>query len=386
MRFISFSRHARRQLSRVFLCALFLAGCGAGTKAGAVRRLRFTPVVGSRNGPAESMLFGVFAGRILPDGTVVIGDNGSRELRYYAPDGTWLRSAGRQGKGPGEFESITAIFTLGDSLYVFDGHLGRMSVFTGNGRCVRTFSILSDGLSWPIGIKDDRRLLAASGTGAAGVAHAGLVVDSSDYGWYDLDGRPLAFAARLQAGTRVAVIGEDGVRTVQEAPFAAAPSAIVAGTGILFSDGEGSIRFLDASGHVVRTSRLPARPVEVPDEAVDAYRRERLSRAGARRARVALVLRNSPFPGYYPVIAQLAGGSCGVWAQRYRTARDTDTEWFVLGTAGSLRARYAAPGKVRVLDVRGRQVLAVRTDELGVETVGFLVPADTATFTPLPPT
>ncbi|MEJ2185759.1 MAG: hypothetical protein P8Z36_07445 [Gemmatimonadota bacterium] len=380
MRLIAFCWCACRHVPWVLLYGLLLAGCGSGARTVAVHRLRFAPVVGSRNGPPESVLFGVLAGRVLRGGAIVIGDNGSRELRFYARDGSWLRSAGRRGKGPGEFESITAIYSLDDTLYVFDGHLGRMSVFAGSGRYVRTFSILSEGLSWPIGITDDRRLLVASGAPATGVAHAGLVVDSADYGWYDLDGKPQAFVARLPAGMRVAVTGEDGVRTIQEAPFSAAPSAVVAGNGIVFSDGEGAIRFLDESGRVVRTSRPATPPVEITDAAVDAYRRERLSRAGARRARVALVLRNSPFPRYYPVIAGLAGGNGGVWAQRYRTTRDPDTEWYVLGPAGSLSDRYAAPDKVRVLDVQGKQVLAVRTDELGVETVGFLVPADTAAW------
>jgi len=370
-------RRTRRRLSMLLLSTLLAAGCGPGSATAPARRLRFVPVVGSRTGPSESMLFRVFAGRILPDGGVVIGDNGTRELRFYAPDGTWLRSVGRRGKGPGEFQFVTAIYALGDSLFVFDGALGRMSVFTSAGRYAREFSILSGGLWWPIGITDDGRLLAASGTPAPGVAHAGVVVDSADYGWYDLDGKPLAFAARLPAGTRVAVTGEDGVRTIQEAPFSPVPSAVVAGGGFVFSDGEGSIRFLDASGQGTRTSRPAAPPVEIPDAAVDAYRRERLSRAGARRARVALVLRNSPFPRYYPVIAELAGGG-GVWAQRYRMARDTDTEWFVAGGPGSSSGRYAAAGKFRVLDVRGRRALAVRTDDWGVEMAGFLVPADTA--------
>src|SRR5215213_5330837 len=48
----------------------------------------------------------------------------------FGPDGRFLRTMGRKGSGPGEFQAIRTIQVLpGDSLLVFDGGLNRVSVF-----------------------------------------------------------------------------------------------------------------------------------------------------------------------------------------------------------------------------------------------------------------
>jgi hypothetical protein len=74
------------------------------------------------------------AGRLyLFNGRLVI-------IQVFGPDGKLLRSMGRKGKGPGEFETVRS-FALGpgDSLYAFDSNLRRVSIFSPNGTFVRSF-------------------------------------------------------------------------------------------------------------------------------------------------------------------------------------------------------------------------------------------------------
>lgn len=68
----------------------------------------------------------------LVDGTIVVGDH--QRLKFYAPDGTLLRIAGRYGYGPGEFDSIRDLCPQADTtLAVIDGD-GRWSVWNRQGQ------------------------------------------------------------------------------------------------------------------------------------------------------------------------------------------------------------------------------------------------------------
>ncbi len=58
-------------------------------------------------------------------------------VRLYGPDGKFLRAIGRRGEGPGEYRVPFAAF-FKDSLYVYDPQLRRASVFTVDGKLVRT--------------------------------------------------------------------------------------------------------------------------------------------------------------------------------------------------------------------------------------------------------
>ncbi|MDE2875996.1 MAG: 6-bladed beta-propeller [Gemmatimonadota bacterium] len=68
-----------------------------------------------------------------PEGTVFVADAANREIRVFGLDGTHLRTFGRQGEGPGEFQSIYSIAWVGDRLLTFDPPLGRIGEFSAEG-------------------------------------------------------------------------------------------------------------------------------------------------------------------------------------------------------------------------------------------------------------
>lgn len=72
-------------------------------------------------------------------GEIIVGHVGSGTLSVYSAAGTFSRTVGRRGQGPGEFQSILAL-KLGrnDTLHVFDAGNGRRSVYTPDFRLVRT--------------------------------------------------------------------------------------------------------------------------------------------------------------------------------------------------------------------------------------------------------
>jgi hypothetical protein len=76
----------------------------------------------------------------LSDGTVVIADNLGPALQYIDAKGDLIKSAGRQGGGPAEFEGISWLGQCGpDSVFVWDGREFFMSVFDAEGEFVRKY-------------------------------------------------------------------------------------------------------------------------------------------------------------------------------------------------------------------------------------------------------
>jgi hypothetical protein len=156
--------------SSIVLLLLFLVGCGRGSTEDGdwmVTRdssgisivenslpalppevpvtISAAPVVAIGNddqGEAYQFSGIVYAG-LLNNRSVVVADGGSRSLRWYDANGTHLTSAGTLGDGPGEFRQITwAGVMSGDSVVVWDGQAGRVSLFH-SGRFVRDYRLLT---------------------------------------------------------------------------------------------------------------------------------------------------------------------------------------------------------------------------------------------------
>jgi hypothetical protein len=88
----------------------------------------------------ESSQFSMVAGIIrLADGSFAVADGDSREIRVFDLNGTYRRTFGGRGNGPGELTSIGEVWRTGGEMVVRDGQ-GRSQVFTQNGNFVRSFT------------------------------------------------------------------------------------------------------------------------------------------------------------------------------------------------------------------------------------------------------
>lgn len=70
---------------------------------------------------------------VLGNGNIVVSDSGNRRLLVLDPTGKVSATLGRQGDGPGEFQSIGAISVIGDTVVAFDGSLHRGTVWVPGG-------------------------------------------------------------------------------------------------------------------------------------------------------------------------------------------------------------------------------------------------------------
>ena len=69
----------------------------------------------------------------LMDGSLVVADAGNHRLLHVSERGELLRTLGRRGGGPGEFESITALFATDATALAYDGMQSRVTVWSLSG-------------------------------------------------------------------------------------------------------------------------------------------------------------------------------------------------------------------------------------------------------------
>jgi hypothetical protein len=95
--------------------------------------------IGAVDGDVPCNLSGVTDAIRLSDGTIVVADGSSGQVRYFDGNGR-LRSVGQRGRGPEEFQWLRRIFLVGgDTLAACDPFQFRITVFAPDGALVRTF-------------------------------------------------------------------------------------------------------------------------------------------------------------------------------------------------------------------------------------------------------
>jgi hypothetical protein len=113
---------------------------------GAVNRIHVEPspyldIGGVRPNPEEELesRHPWLSATSLDDGTIVVND--VVQLKFFTPDGRFIRSAGRRGQGPGEFRQTREVCRLpGDTLLAIDYSDGRMTLWDRTGTHIRTVS------------------------------------------------------------------------------------------------------------------------------------------------------------------------------------------------------------------------------------------------------
>ncbi len=98
--------------------------------------------IGVVDGPGEYQLFHVSAAARQSDGDFVVVDGGTREVRLYDRDGTFVRILGGPGWGPGEFQDPAQVLvTATDSVIVWDNANYRITRFDPAGEFVDVQSV-----------------------------------------------------------------------------------------------------------------------------------------------------------------------------------------------------------------------------------------------------
>jgi hypothetical protein len=311
----------------------------------------------------------------LSDGTLVVADGQANELRAYDAQGRWLRTLGRQGSGPGEFNGLGSVFLLpGDSIAAYDGGAGRLTVFAPSGALARTANVAPlDGRlpPKPLGAFADGSLVVAPAFNPMFTASPKPSRDTMPLARYSAHGAQAGSLGRIAGEETVTIVGgsgEDRFATRGPVPFGRGTHVAVAGTRLLIADNARyELAEHGADGRLVRLVRRAADPEPVTDADRAAWAEQQRQGASGRfrqmRERLTAAM---PFPEHKSWFAGVRLDAAGnAWVQRH-AAPDAGTPWEVFDAEGRLLGTVTTPTGLRVTQIGADFVVGVWKDELDV--------------------
>lgn len=310
------------------------------------------------------------------DGSIVVAENDSDEIRFFSPEGAFIRAVGGEGEGPGEFRWPHGIDRYrGDSLIVFDPELGRVTVLGLDGDVARVVPVrLEAARLWHLHPLDDSTFVARAPL---------LWVPGEPDGLYR---RPEALVRLSDSGNlmdTVAIIAgseefqwnSGGISSiplfVRDSRF-----AVYKGQVYLGDADEMEFKAYSAQGVVERIIRAPSFDLSVSREEIQAERDARLGQNPSERNRG--LMEAMPDPETRPAYTDLVIDSEGfIWAEesKGRTLTMTDgrpSRWTVFSPEGEWLGRVQIPYRFFVFEIGPDYVLGRRHDDEDVEHVELL--------------
>jgi len=331
-------------------------------------------------GTGEDAAFGLVAGAIfLEGGGIAAADAHARDVRFFAPDGSPRGVAGGRGSGPGEFESIDALWPMRrDSIGAFDVLNMRVTVLGSDAGVGRSATLQLTGVRarpTPLAMSADGTLIASSDGRTFREDVEAYRTDLSVLA-YSADGSIARTIAEIPGQEMWNLVSDRGVVRSQ-VPFGRPTAVVVAGDGIWVGTNEGYRldRYgLDGTVSLRVVVDRPARAL--PAAAVDRYRAEERAKATSGISAkgpgeiFTLLAESAPYPDslpQYDTILADAGGR--LWVRDYGVDPDEPTTWVVFSPDGEAIATAELPARFRATAIREGRVLGVWRDELDVEQV-----------------
>jgi hypothetical protein len=330
--------------------------------------------IGVVDGEAPYQFDGITGMTRLDDGTIVVADGGSQEIRFYHPDGQVKAVVGGRGEGPGEFVGLAGLGKgSADRVWAYDFSLRRITWFGGTGELVSLVTLGPEPpVLNPVGALADGTFLLKQLWGATAVAQA------SDQGFRR---DPVAFVRFGEDGALVDTVGlfpgremvitEEGGRGVMSTPPFARNSVGVVWRGdvaVGTQDAFELVRYAP-SGGVVGKVRIPSWDLDLTTADVEAYVEDRLATAPEdRRPGLRQELESMPVPDEKPAFGGLLADQIGnLWVAEWVIYPQVPRAWTILDPEGAWLGEVAAPGRFHPNAIGDDWVLGVEWDELDVE-------------------
>ncbi len=324
----------------------------------------------TQRGGTAPPFYKVRGGTVLSDGRIVVLNGGSRQLFFFEADGTYLKAAGGEGRGPGEFVNPTWLgHGDNDTLFVWDSGLSRLSIFDGAGELLTSHIVqasVGDDLPAVIGGRfDDGSFFTHPGGLAFFDGRTGVVRHDQTYGRYDLE---TAQAERIVMGQGPEWVAGD--RGVYELPFGKTDIAIPHGDALVIGDnGTSTLQYYDLAGQLRRAVHWASPPIPVTARDERAERRHIAEIFPA----FAHLPADARFADERPRFSSLqSDGTDWLWVQTYAAEWEPFGHWLVFDEAGVLRCRVDLPDRFRVRQIGDRHILGVQRDEWNEESVLLL--------------
>lgn len=344
------------------------AACAIGAEPAAV--------IGEDEGDEHQWFSSIRGAGRLSDGSIVAIDRNSAEVRIYDKNGGHLRSMGRNGEGPGEFEDPFLMWiAAGDTLWVGDYRPWRYNLFTPQGEFVRRVNltpILVNPPSSGGGVLDNGYSVNTSSKRARRENFS--IADTLMVLVYDPEGRLVGNLARIPDRTSGMVSEAENFWLFPL--FQSFGEVDASGSTIVLGHGsETEVRVLDDEFTLRLIVRWNEPDREVTAADVRAWREDyiaRRRRLGEREWRDfddARLSPERPVAELFPAISTIMIGRDGrIWVGQYDRPRE-DRGWLAFEPDGRFLCHLPAriPGSVR--EFGADYVLLQRESELGVQSL-----------------
>ena len=303
-----------------------------------------------------------------PDGSLVIADRDSREVRVFSEAGEFQGAFGGRGDGPGEFTRLGRVENAGDTLLALGA--GRVVVAAHDLAVIRTFN--SDRFAYDLhylrggAVLPELRPPVLPQEGLSGLTRnpQALVL-------FDLEGTRIDSIGETRGNESYVHVRDDEYGGAE--PLFARSAHIETLEGRIFrgSSDMMQVEELDMSGNLVRILRIPGYPLDLSDAQVAAERAARLEAVPeGMPAFLRRMVEDFPTPATRPAYSDLLVDPSGaVWLQLHRgtSEQDQPQEWQVLDADGTWLGTVGIPDRFTVSDITMETVLGVWRDELDVE-------------------
>lgn len=309
----------------------------------------------------------------LPEGTIIVADGGSNELRWFDAVGNLVRSRGRAGSGPSEFMGLHRSVLIGDTLIAADLLLQRLSVWHRDGTFVRVLRVESDGPFELIGAGASGQLIGAVNRAPVPMPVGSARVDSVSLIRIDpVDGTAVPIGVSAPVQTTRAVRGPVGDRTTYLAgPFDPKGAVALNGELMLLAFGD-SIQRLGPDGRRVSSRAVDGPRRQVTPAMVEAWLSEGLDEVPpARHAAIRAFRSGVPTGETLPAVDGVFADDIGrTWLRRTVAYGDSVAVWEVHDPNGSTFRLAGDPSfwplqadasflLARVSDAVGRELIAL---------------------------
>lgn len=329
--------------------------------------------IGGAEAAGEAVLHGARHATRLGDGSVVIADGTSREVRFFGADGGHLRTVGGQGSGPGEFNFLTWLGRMrGDTVLAYDEATRRLALFTPDGEHVRTVLLhLPATPSFPsvVGAFDDGRLLARPSFDRR--FGRGERRDTVPFFIYERDGQRADTIGHF-ASEEMYFIATPEMSTRQNVGFGRDVFAAVAGDhAVIGTSDDYALSIFRSTGALERRLQGSRGSVPVSPSEEREWRATLTTGLPLQfRARLEPLLDQVPARTTHPAFGGVRMDRAGhYWVMDHPRTRDGPRRWWIYRLDGAAVATVVTPPRFEILEVGADWLLGRSLDDDGVETV-----------------
>jgi hypothetical protein len=346
-------------------------------------RLSAEPVlsIGAMEGDANYQLHRVNGAVRLSDGRVAVLNSGSQEVRYYDADGRHVRTTGRQGGGPGEFQGAFTLLRSGDSVVVFDTPMRRITVLSPDGSLARTLTLgsPSDGqFPRPVRMLPNGELLATNEEFLGGTPETGVRRNPIEVLAYDAQGSKGASYGN-HAGSEMFMMVDGDAIFFTTPPFARATTVLADDARLVIASNDSyelriyALGGADAGGPVLtRIVRRQHQHLPVTQADIAEAVRQRMDGITSEAGRQNIERQHAaiPHPATMAAFGLVRLGTDGtLWVGSARRPSDGVPRWTVFDQEGRMIGELTVPERFGILEAGEDYVLGRWRDELDVEYV-----------------